>query len=266
MLDFVVVGPQRTGTSWLDAVLRTHPDLCLPNVLKETMFFDRRFDMGRDRYLSYFAHGHPGQLRGEVSPSYFHRPDAAQRIRTEAPTAKIVILLRDPTEKTFSLFLHHLAKGRVPNDVERAIEAMPELIESARYAQWVPMWQQTFGHEHVLLLPFTSIARAPSDLLRNLYGFLGVGQVEPPATAFDRVNQAKAPRYPALARLAARTVTRLHDAGLHRLVAAGKRLGLSAVYSGGERTMPTLGVDQRAKLDALLAEDRAFVDEASRTS
>jgi len=37
-LDFVVVGPQKAGTTWIDEVLRRHPDVELPSMTKETFF------------------------------------------------------------------------------------------------------------------------------------------------------------------------------------------------------------------------------------
>src|SRR5215467_11453066 len=41
--SFFIVGPPRTGTSWLHEILQSHT--CLPRV-KETRFFDERFDRG----------------------------------------------------------------------------------------------------------------------------------------------------------------------------------------------------------------------------
>jgi len=49
-LDFVGGGPQRTGSTWLDRVLRAHPALCLPENVKETKFFDQHFNKGLDWY------------------------------------------------------------------------------------------------------------------------------------------------------------------------------------------------------------------------
>lgn len=263
-LDFVVVGPQRTGTTWLDAALREHDGLCLPHGVKETMYYDRRTDIPAARYAGYFARCPAGALKGEVSPSYFHREDAAERLKADAPGAKIVIVLRDPTEKTFSLYLHHLRKGRVPRDLREALEAMPELVDSARYARLVPMWTRLFGREGVHLIPFGAIGSRPQQVLHETCAFLGVDTVPFDDAPKGRVNAASAPRFPWLARAAAQTATVLHDLGLHGFVEAGKRLGLDRVYTGGEAEMPELGATERAFLDGLFAEDRAFVEACLR--
>ena len=33
-LNFVGVGPERTGTTWLHQVLQRHPEICLPKAVK----------------------------------------------------------------------------------------------------------------------------------------------------------------------------------------------------------------------------------------
>ena len=39
--DFVVAGFMKTGTTSIDAYLRQHPNLVLPNDRKETHFFEK---------------------------------------------------------------------------------------------------------------------------------------------------------------------------------------------------------------------------------
>src|SRR5947209_9079616 len=50
--SFVVIGPPRTGTSWLHDILSKHA--LLPNPTKETRFFDTHFHKGLDWYRAHF--------------------------------------------------------------------------------------------------------------------------------------------------------------------------------------------------------------------
>ncbi|CAN5690762.1 sulfotransferase [soil metagenome] len=49
--DFLCIGAQKAGTSWLHAQLETHPGLCLPPV-KELHFFDARYVPGHRKWAA----------------------------------------------------------------------------------------------------------------------------------------------------------------------------------------------------------------------
>ena len=69
-LRLVGVGPQRTGSTWLDVQLRRHPELALPAHVKETFFFDRHWSRGLDDYRAHFASGGPDALAPEAGPRW----------------------------------------------------------------------------------------------------------------------------------------------------------------------------------------------------
>ena len=60
---FIGVGPPRTGTTWLDKILRGHVNL--PARQKETLFFDVRYERGIHWYLRHFKNRRPGVPTGE---------------------------------------------------------------------------------------------------------------------------------------------------------------------------------------------------------
>jgi hypothetical protein len=66
--DFIGVGQPRTGTSWLDAVLRGH--VGLPREIKEVDFFVKNYARGLDWYKGYFTDCNPRLPVGEICPSY----------------------------------------------------------------------------------------------------------------------------------------------------------------------------------------------------
>jgi hypothetical protein len=49
--SFFILGPPRTGTTWLHEVLRNHAEL--PSPTKETRFFDVHFHRGLDWYRAH---------------------------------------------------------------------------------------------------------------------------------------------------------------------------------------------------------------------
>src|SRR5438874_897734 len=120
--DFFVVGPPRTGTTWLQSVLSHHTTL---PTAKETRFFDLHFHRGLDWYRSYFDELTTDRAMGEVAPTYFASATARERIALAVPTAKIVCIFRDPVQRLISLYRLKRAYGMIPWTLEEAITHDP---------------------------------------------------------------------------------------------------------------------------------------------
>jgi hypothetical protein len=259
-LELVGVGPQRAGTTWLFECLRDHPELCFPRAVKETFFFDRHFASGWAWYLAHFDAPGPGQRLAEIGPTYFADPAAAERIHAHNPGCRVIVSLRDPAARTFSLYLHHLKKGRVHGDFAAALRQMPELLETSRYAVHLPRWLAVFGAEQVRVVLHDDIAREPERVLDEVYAFAGLAPVPAPREARERVNAASLPRYPRLARAATAGADWLRGRGLYGAVNLAKRLGLKRVYRGRRGGVPALDHETRALLVRRLEPDIAYVE------
>ena len=73
--NFLYIGPDKAGSSWLHEVLLTHPQVFMPVAEKDLYFFDRYYDRGLDWSLSQFASATPTQVVvGEVCQDYLSPP------------------------------------------------------------------------------------------------------------------------------------------------------------------------------------------------
>ena len=257
-LRLLGLGPQRTGSTWLDVQLRRHPELTLPAHVKETYFFDRHWDRGLGDYRRHFA---SGDAWAEVGPSYFDHPQVPGRVAAVAPEARAVATLRDPIARAQSLWLHHLRKGRVPNDFWAAAEREPSILGAGDYAEHVGRWREALGEGRVLVLVMEEVHADPAAALRALTDWAGLAPLAPAEDAGERVNAASAPRWPLAAKAAAGAVTLLHRARLHRVVALGKRMGLNKVYGGARGPLPSLNDADRERLADRYAPHVAFVND-----
>jgi hypothetical protein len=259
-IDFIGVGPQRTGTSWFHHTLSQHPDICLPLNVKETMFFDRDWEEGLIAYHRYFARRRPGQICGELAPTYFDDARVPERIRESSPFCRIIVSLRDPIARTESLFQHHASKGRVPPRFREAVRELPRILESGRYGRHIPRWLDTFGRENVHFVALEDIEADSDSALAETCEFIGVRRISLPESSRGRIGEAIRPRHPRLARLAAGVATGLRSRRLHWIVELGKSLGLRRIYSGGERPAPCLEPADREFLADYFSEDVAYVE------
>ena len=109
MPSFFVIGPPRTGTSWLHEVLNQHT--VLPTVSKETRFFDSHFRRGFRWYSSHFHQHRAGQPIGEIAPTYFASSDARERISRLPSVARVICIFRNPVERILSLYRSSAQSG-----------------------------------------------------------------------------------------------------------------------------------------------------------
>ena len=115
-VDFVVAGAQKCGTSALHDYLETHPDLCM-GTRKEVHFFDDdRYFKGlqgsEHKYHYFFKPTDARKLLGDCTPAYMYFRKAAARMHHYNPDMKIIMILRNPIERTFSHWNMQRARKR----------------------------------------------------------------------------------------------------------------------------------------------------------
>src|SRR5206468_2844592 len=100
-------------TTSLRHYLVEHPDVFMPGKTgaeKEPAYFCELTPRwayayrDRARYLSLFAEAGSRKAVGEASTPYLVAPEVPARIRATYPNAKIIIVLRHPADRAFSLY------------------------------------------------------------------------------------------------------------------------------------------------------------------
>jgi hypothetical protein len=177
--SFLIVGAQRCGTTSMYKTLSQHP-MVLPAVLhKGAHYFDTGYGHGPAWYRGHFplqvtarrAAPAPGRLpiTGESSPYYMFHPLAGQRIATDLPGVKLLVLLRDPVERAYSAHTHETARGFETEPFERALELEPVRLAGEEAKLVADPAYQSYSHQHHA---YVSRGRY-ADQLRRLEGLFG---------------------------------------------------------------------------------------------
>jgi hypothetical protein len=116
MSNFFIVGAQRCSTTWLYHMLNAHPDIQMNTTIRpEPKYFlkDDCILNEKDYFLSVFNQSEPNDsaVYGEKSTSYIESTDAAHKIKSVFPDAKIIILVRDPIKRAISNYYFSLNNG-----------------------------------------------------------------------------------------------------------------------------------------------------------
>jgi hypothetical protein len=264
-IDFVGIGAQRCGTSWIYACLYEHPQICAP--VKELHFFSREhnFARGPDWYLGHFDRCAPGSVRGEFSTSYLYAPEAAGRIRELLPEARILASLRNPVTRAFSQYRNAILAGEIGKDASFAgyVRDDPSVVGQGLYADQVERYLREFGRDRVLVLVLEDAERDRPAFVGRVYEFLGVDPAFRPETLDRAVNATRTPRSVGLDRAMVRVGNTLRRAGLDRLVWRVKRTGLPDLVRGAntETDARSLEEDERERLRGLFRPDAERLSE-----
>ncbi len=138
--NFFIIGAPKCGTTALSEYLRTHPQVFLSNPKEPHFFnsdFSNRYVTTLEDYMKLYSGVDEGHLAvGEASTRYLFSTVAVPEIMKFNPHAKIIVMVRNPVDMTYSL--HSQAVFNGIEDVLVFSKAW-RLQESRREGKHVPL-------------------------------------------------------------------------------------------------------------------------------
>lgn len=196
--DFIGIGAQRAGTTWIHHALSEHPEIWTAKP-KELHFFDLNWDQGVDWYKRQFEGAPKDALRGEFTPDYLADPDAITRLAKTAPEAKLITVLRDPVDRAYSAYW--LFQDRYEDiSFEAALRRDSKLLKMGIYADQLEHILANFPEEQLLILFYTDLADDDVGTAQTIYRFLDVDERFRPEVAGRSHNAVIFPRLQTLLR------------------------------------------------------------------
>ena len=210
MIDFLILGAEKSGTTWLADMLRQHPDIFIPEQ-KELFYFNKQFfespeldnynySLPLSWYLAHFDPAQLGQVRGEASPAYLWDPQAAAAIHDFGPNLKLIAVLRNPVDRAYSQYRYYLQRGTLAEQSFRAaLKARPDMISRGRYAEQLERYLTQFSTEQIYVALFDDLRSDNRAFLNGVQSFLGL-DAHLPADLDAPTNVTGAPRWAGLNR------------------------------------------------------------------
>src|SRR5206468_3542937 len=124
--QFVIIGAQRCGTTYLTQLLDEHPEIEMAKPLRpEPKFFldYEQFARGAEYYDARYFSDAAARVRGEKSTSYIEHDVAVRRIVALFPEATIVAVVRDPVARAVSNHRFSTAEGAESRPLVDALRA-----------------------------------------------------------------------------------------------------------------------------------------------
>lgn len=219
--SFIIIGVQKGGSSSLFHYLMQHPSILknelgntknLPKegylskkenkVKKEMHYFDRHFDKGIRGYRSkfpfpkYFSFGKK-YITGEATPDYISHPRVPQRVYNLIPKVKLILLLRNPVDRAYSHYIHHVVgRTKETRPADKAIFGDDQMVREERkriikhfdyqssfyerysylyrgiYIEHIQTWLNVFDREQLLILKSEDMYSNPNKIYQEVLNFL----------------------------------------------------------------------------------------------
>jgi Sulfotransferase family len=218
--NFFIAGAPKSGTTSLYHYLDQHPEIYM-SPIKEPHYFAseirlERFSEGlrpkaeqdahalrayldgpmrekrfggvvtewRD-YLKLFHQAEAQKAIGEASVCYMWSESAAANIRRAIPDARIILVLRNPVEMAFSMYLQTVASGAIDCTFREAIEmgldqrggkidVMHPFLDLGLYYEQVKRFLAAFPEERVRIYWYEDYQADPARMLAAVFRFLEV--------------------------------------------------------------------------------------------
>jgi hypothetical protein len=180
MLNFLGIGAQKAGTTWLYETLLRHPDIAFPGG-KEIHFWNRDQHLGLGWYNGLFADN--SHINGEITPAYAILPvETIREIQHLYPALRLIYIIRNPIERAWS---------SAKMESQRAGEKLPEVpdqwfidqfrssdsLSRGDYETCIRNWLSVFSPEQLLVLRHEELRDQPLSLLENVCRHLGVENI-----------------------------------------------------------------------------------------
>jgi hypothetical protein len=258
--NFIFIGPDKSGSSWLHHVLSQHPQGYVPPS-KDIYFFDRYYDRGLEWYFRHFVDCPPdARAVGELSHDYLFSPLAAERIRADLPDVRLITSLREPLDRSFSQYLYMRRNAITHKPFEEAVKDHPEILSNSLYARHLEAYFALFQRNQIKTMFYDHLKAEPRSFALEIFDFLGLATLEMDFSS--RVRPASQARSRLAARAAHVLAVKARNHGFGRLVGWAKRSWMQEAlykpYAMAEK--PTLPADTRRRFAGYFDADIARLE------
>lgn len=198
MPNFLIIGAQKSGSTWLYNTLKKHPNIYLPNKIELGYFnrLDCEEKNSLEKYASEFDKVDRKKEKwvGEKTPAYFWTTDKS-RSKTQPPKShnpnipesvsrvlgrdiSTILSLRHPVSRAISAYRHHGKRKRIRKDQYLIDVASQFGIEDMGfYDQHLLAWEKIFDKKSMCILIFESdIRENPSSGYSKICDFLSISR------------------------------------------------------------------------------------------
>lgn len=183
LLNLVVIGAMKCGTSSLHNYLKLHPQIYMAPAKELDFFIKKRpfYQRGLSWYESNFnrEEAKGKSIIGEASPNYTkcHAfPGVPECMHNVIPNAKLIYILRDPVKRAVSHYLHQYIARYEHREVNEAFQSFENnhYVQSSQYGLQLEQFLPYYDLKNILVLTLEELSKNSETTLKKVFEFLEV--------------------------------------------------------------------------------------------
>ena len=206
--NFLIIGAAKSGTTALYTYIKQHPQVFMA-MPKELRYFSytgpypkdlsenyiHRGVTTLDEYKSHFNNVKDEKIIGEASPMYLYTQGTAERIKAVIPNVKLLAILRNPIDRSFSAYMHAIREWKEPEKSFRmALNKEPERIKAGWGMLWhythagfyyeqLTQYYQIFDSHQIKIVLYDDLVNDSAALMQDIFNFLAIDSTFIPDTS-----------------------------------------------------------------------------------
>ena len=198
--NFLVIGAQRSATTFVHKCLEDHPEVFMPPkekaIFEDPYYFQKDFNQFEELFENVSQ-----KAIGIKRPNYLGKPECPERIYRHIPHTKLIAVLRNPVERAISAYFHQMQSGFIPvRHLERGLLSVinreyynlyprsKEIIEFGFYYKHLMRYLRFFDKDKLLIILYSDIKANPLKSIQGIYRFLEVKDNYIPKTLKSKQN------------------------------------------------------------------------------
>ncbi|OWF49380.1 heparan sulfate glucosamine 3-O-sulfotransferase 1-like [Mizuhopecten yessoensis] len=183
--EALIIGVRKAGTGAMRFYLDMHPYVEIANA--EISFFDFEYENGYEWYKNQLPMAMQGQLTMEKTSNYFHNKKTVDRIYNMSSAVKLIVVVREPIERTVSDYLQRKLKKSENDDIEYPkfedfvidqttgeVDGSEKIIKPSIYYKHLLKWLKYFPLENLHFVDGGNLILNPYEEVKKVERFLGI--------------------------------------------------------------------------------------------
>lgn len=179
--DFLIIGAQKSGTTWLYSSLRKNEDVYFPHLKQRHDPSEIRFFENLNAPLKWYSQlyeENEHKIKGDKSPGYYFLPRRSiQMIKYLMPKVKNILILRNPVERAWSQAVMNMKMFHQLSykDNKSAYNDFLDInINRGFYSKYIKNWEEYFPPDQFKIFLFDDLKKNPIALIDEIGEYIGL--------------------------------------------------------------------------------------------
>lgn len=199
ILDFAVIGVQKSATTWLHECLREHPELDTKKSKDERHYYGGKVFMNKGENWYFDLFNNNGKPKVCVSVDYIKDPSAPELLKQHNSRIKLLISIRNPLKRIVSAYYWYLRKNDIDFiGVNAALEkAMTDysdgkntsyssLITRGLFSADIARYLEYFDTDQLKMIQFEEVPKDPKKLISEIFEYFEINNSFLPDSLFSK--------------------------------------------------------------------------------